>query len=155
MGRLDTFADMTGSMNQVDINEQNILQVIDELNRNADQLDAVANALSIIGRGSVNGTWSGNGGTGNLLSLTATHGFQTAPIFMASFTRSDMPNQWFNIPQWFYDNSGNLAGRAYAYTDAQNINFNFIGNNASPVSPVNMTFSWYIIQQPAQVPTGA
>ncbi len=153
MGRLDQFADITGSMNQVDTNAQNIQQIIDEMNRNSDQLDAISNGLSIIGRNTLIGTWNGTGGAGGSLTLQQNHGFQTAPIFMASFLRSDVPGVYYPVPQWFYDGSGSFQARTYSYTDATNIYFSF--TSASNGSPITFTFSYYILQQPAQVPTGA
>lgn len=151
MGRLDEVVDMTGSSSQMDLNSQNIQQVIDELNRNSDQLDAIANGLNIIGRGSLSGTWDGT--AGGQITLKQAHGFSQAPIFLASFTRSDMPGQFFPVPMWFYDTAGNYQSRVYDYTDATNINLTFV--SAISGSPTTFVFSWYIIQQPAQVPTGS
>lgn len=144
MGKLDSFTDFTGNSNQLDINIQNIQQIIDEMNRNSDQLDAIAKGLSIIGRGSVTIA-------AGAISTTA-HGFGSAPIFMCFFSRNDQPGKYYQTSQWFYSDAGAYEGRVYAYTDGTNINLTsvFVAN-----SPATLTFSWYFIQQPAQVPTGA
>lgn len=153
MGRLDEVVDMTGKMSQMDLNGQNITQMIDELNRNSDQLDAITNALNIIGKGSVSGTWNGVGGIGAGLTLTPTHGFPQAPIFIAFYNRSDRPNQYYPVPNWEFDNAGSLLSRAYGLSQANTFLFNYAQTNNGPI--LTITFSWYAIQQPALVPTGA
>lgn len=144
MGRLDAFVDITGSMSPLDVNTENIQQIIDELNRNADQLDAISKGLNIIGQGSRT--------IGANTASQVNHGFGSAPIFLCFFNRDDQPGIFYAASQWFYDNTGNYQGRVYAYTDATNINLTstFVAG-----APTNVTFSWYFIQQPAQVPTGA
>lgn len=151
MGRLDMIVDMTGKTNLLAMNEENISNIIDEMNRNSDQLDAIANNLNIIARGTLTGTWDGTANHG--VSLVQNHGFSTPPIFVAQFTRSDQPGIYYPVPQWFYDSSGNFQGRAYAYTDATNINLSFL-SVVNGSGAVTFNFSWYILQQPAQVPTG-
>lgn len=150
MGLIDAVTDMTGSMSQLDINTENISNIIDELNRNSDQLDSIGNSLNIISRGTLSGTWDG---TTDVLQVQQNHGFATAPIFLASFTRSDMVGQYFPMPMWYYDNSGNFQARALAFTDNNNIYMQFV--SVVTGAPVTFDFSFYIIQQPAQVPTGS
>lgn len=150
MGRLDAFTDMTGQMNQVDLNKQNIQQIIDELNRNSDQLDSLNKGLNIIAKNTLAGTWDGTGGINSGLTLSAVHGFSQAPIFLASFTRSDRAGLVYPVPQWFYGGGGAFESRAYSYTDQANIFFNFA--SVAGGAPINFVFSYYIIQQPAQVP---
>lgn len=152
MGRIDAISDLMGTMSPLDINQQNISNIIDELNRNADQLDAIGKGLNIIGRGSKSGTWNGVGGINSGLTMLQNHGFQTSPIFIGFYTRSDIAGN-FPVPYWDFDNTGSLLSRAYAYTSVTDIVFNFA--MTSNGAPINITFSWYIIQQPAQVPTGA
>lgn len=151
MGRLDPFDDITGELSPLEVNAQNISNIIDELNRNVDQSDAIVNSLNIIGRGSLTMSWPGT--TGFVNTVSQNHGFQTAPIFIASFTRDDNPAVNYQTPMFFYDTSGNFQQRVYAYTDATNINFQFL--SVISAAPVNFKFSWYIIQQPASVPTGS
>lgn len=152
MGRYDAITDMTGTMSPLEVNQENISGLIDELNRNADQLDGLTNSLAIIGRGSSLGTWNGTGGINAGLTLIITHGLPEAPIFMGFYTRSDKSGV-FTVPYWDFDNSGNLLSRAYALSTVNNIIFNFA--MVSNGSPINITFSWYAIQQPAIVPTGS
>lgn len=151
MGRLDYTTDLTGGMSPLQLNETNIRTVIDELNRNSDQLDAIANALNIVGRGSLSATW--NGSAGSIINLSQAHGFGTAPIFLATYNRSDEPGVYHMLPYWAYDTSGNYQSVTFAYTDSTNINFGFVSNING--SAVTFKFSWYILQQPAQVPTGS
>ena len=150
MGRLDPITDPTGKLTDTQQNAVNIDNIINELNRNSDQLDAISNSLNIIGRGSISGTWTGQGGIGNALSLSKNHGFGSAPIFLASFTRSDQSGVHYPVPQWFFDDEGNFLSRATAFTDASIISFDYF--QVSDGTPISLTFSWYIIQQPAQVP---
>lgn len=152
MGRLDEVVDMTGKMNQMDLNGKNITQMIDELNRNSDQLDAITNALNIVGKGSTSGTWNGVGGINSGLTLQVNHGLSFAPIWIGFFTRSDIPGQYFPVPNWEYDNAGSLLGRAYGYTTSSVLVFNFARTNNG--APITVSLSYYLIQQPAQVPTG-
>lgn len=151
MGRLDAITDMTGKMSSLDMNAQNIGNIIDELNRNSDQLDAIANTLNIIGKGTLSMNWDGSSGFVNTVSQT--HGFTVPPLFMASFTRSDQPGIYYPVPMWFYDGAGNFQQRIYGYTDSSKIFFQLA--TASAGATLTYTFSWYIIQQPAQVPTGS
>lgn len=155
MGRLDAITDMTGRLNPMDLNAQNIANIIDEMNRNSDQLDSIANSLNIIGRGTLSGTWGGTGGAGGSLIVSAAHGFAVAPIFLAFFTRADdaTNGKSYPVPQWFYDSAGSFVGRAYAYTDNTNIYFSYTA--AANGSPIAFVCSYYLIQQPAQVPTGS
>lgn len=150
MGLLQPFVDMTGEMTGLQITERNISQIINEVNRNADQLDSLNNSLNIIGRGSASLFWDGTGETA--VTVNKNHGFNFAPVFLGFFVRSDQPDLSYPVPMWFYDNSGNFLNRIYGYTDSTNINFQFA--TAVSGSPLTFTFSWYIIQQPAQVPTG-
>lgn len=154
MGLINSFIDPTGDMSQVDVNSETLSQVIDEMNRNSDQLDAIANNLNIINKGTITATWTGTGGISAGVTVSTPHGFGSAPIFLGFASRSDIvPTVWYPVPQWTYDNSGNLLTRSYAYTDSVNVNFNFATTyNGSPIA---ITFSYYILQQPAQVPTGS
>jgi hypothetical protein len=153
MGRLDVQQDPTGKMNILDLNTQNIQNIIDELNRNSDQLDSLTNQLSIVQRSSVKGTWNGIGGINSGLILTVNHGLAFAPIWMGFFTRSDQPGQYFSVPNWEYDNAGLLLGRAYGYTTSSSLFFQFARTNNGPT--IDIVLSYYFIQQPANVPTGA
>lgn len=144
MGRIDSITDMTGTLDVMDLNAQNIQQIIDELNRNSDQLDSIAKGINIIGRGTTTSV--------NHSAISVAHGFSQAPIFVASFTRSDQPGVYYPIPSWFYDVAGNYQGRVYAYTDSQSI---VLTQDFVAAAPATITFSWYILQQPAQVPTGS
>jgi hypothetical protein len=150
MGNIDGVIDPTSTMTDTDLNKENISQIIDEMNRNSDQLDAIANSLNIINKGTVTGVWGGVAGIGSGLTISQAHGFGSAPIFVSFFNRSDLGTQWFPVPQWTFDNSGNLVDRCYAYSDAVNINFNYASQLNG--SPITFIFSYYIIQQPAQVP---
>lgn len=151
MGRLDSVSDVTGRLTPLDLNAVNIENIINELNRNSDQLDAIANSLSIIGRGTLTGTWDGT--AGGTVILSAAHGLTLAPIFISTFKRSDQPGVFYPGAHWFYNGAGTLTAEAFTQTDTSNITFEFIGHTAG--SPATITFSYYIIQQPAQVPTGA
>ena len=148
MGIVNRVFDPTGSKSDMEINAENLSQLIDEMNRTSDQLDAITNSLNIINKNSRTASWDGSIGGGFTVSVP--HGFGSAPIFVAYFNRSDQPNNWYPFPQWFYDNSGNTLSRAYAYTDSTNINLTFFSYVADGV--VNFTVSYYILQQPAQLP---
>lgn len=151
MGRLDLYSDMTGSMNPTDVNAQNISNIVDELNRNSDQLDSLSNTVSIIASNKLTVTWNGTGGG---LPTTVADTIKTGATssFLAFYSRSDTANQLFSVPNIHYDGSGNIACIVSANTfvsGTASIGFNieFLNNG----SPVTFTFFYYILQQPANV----
>lgn len=151
MGRVFSVKDFTGGMSPDELNAENIRQLSEELNRNSDQLDAIANGLNIIGRGSKTATWDGTGGLGGGIQVLRPHGFTVAPIFMATYVRSDDPTNWYPAPNWTFDSAGALVSRVYCSTDATYLFLSF--DSVLPGTPVDFTFSWYLLQQPAQLPS--
>ena len=150
MGRVFGVSDFTGSMTPGELNAENIRQISEELNRNADQLDAIANGLNIIGKGSKSAIWDGIGGLGSGVTVTQPHGFTVAPIFLATYVRSDDPTNWYPVPNWTFDNAGALVSRVYGGADNTVVFMTFA--SVLNASPVTFTFSWYLLQQPAQLP---
>jgi len=150
MGILNPIIDPTGQLTQEEVNSQNLSQVIDEMNRNSDQLDAIANSMNIINKGSRTIVM---GASSTSTSTQVAHGFGSAPIFLSFFNRSDQSTLWYAFPDVFTDGSGSVILAADSSTDAKNINFSFV--RSATGSAITFIVSYYILQQPAQVPTGA
>lgn len=150
MGRLDAFTDMTGSMSQQEINGQNIEQIIDELNRAADQVDALSNSISIVNRNNVTVPLSGN-------TYNASVNIQTsvASSFLAYMSRSDQPGNYFVLP--YFATSGvpvsalQMAVSASLQSAAGNqVMLNIQGVvGAGYAAPSSITVYYYILSQPA------
>lgn len=149
MGIIDSIIDPTGNLSDEEVNSQNLSQIIDEMNRNSDQLDAIANSINIINKGSQTLSMSTSDTS---TSVQVTHGFGSAPIFLAFFNRSDQANAWYSFPNIVADGSGSVIFAANANTDSVNINFSFVRSTTG--SPLVFIVSYYILQQPAQVPIG-
>lgn len=152
MGKLSTFIDVTGKMDDIKINAENIKNIIDEFNRSSDQLDALsANRLKIITKGTVSIVYDG----------TAFFFQQTdIPInssgisysFLAFFTRSDLPGKLFMVPQYIFvpASAGKLILEVLAFT--QNDTFSvFLQGHQDTGTPATYTFYYFIIQQPANI----
>lgn len=90
MGSLSSFTDITGKMSQDDINTANINNIIDEFNRNSDQLDALNNVLSVIAYGSLQFSWdgTGSGSSPNSITLVAPVESSVSFIDFTYFTKS-------------------------------------------------------------------
>ncbi len=98
MGNLQSFQDMTGSMKQADVNTQDITNIIQELNRTSDQLDALNNTLSISGYGSLTYNWLGGGTGASPVQDTLTSPFNSPGnyIGLSYMTRATENNKLFH-----------------------------------------------------------
>lgn len=153
MGRINLATDLTGKLSDIELNAQNINDIVNELNRNSDQLDSLSKNLNIIAYNKLSVTWPGTGGG---LPTTVTDLIKTgaASTFLAFYDRNDIANQLFSVPNVHYDGSGNIASIITGNTfvlGAASIGFNidFLANG----SPVSFNFYYYILQQPTNALT--
>lgn len=152
MGRLDNFVDVTGKMDQTEVNKQNILNIIDELNRSSDLLDAFNTNLKIISRGSTTYNWDGTINTN--IEIDVTIGTSTqAYTFFCFFTRSSLPNNLYATPFSQFSSSGDLQIGIVVDTFASGNNSTLIIFPAFYTAGAAETFTFYyfIIQQPANI----
>jgi hypothetical protein len=149
MGLIQEIVDPTGTMSDMTLNSENISQIIDEMNRSSDQLDAITNSLNIINKGTT--TLVLNAAA---LAVTANipHGFGSAPIFVAFINRSDLPTLWYPLPYATSDGTGLVNLSCTATTDITNINFGIVRSASG--AAITFIISYYILQQPAKIPTG-
>lgn len=145
MGNIQSFQDMTGKMSPSDVNAENIGTIIDEFNRSQDLLDSLNNALKIINKGSGAVSWDGT--SGHTGTFVVDVGASVAVTFLCFYTRSDLPNNLYAIPDNELDGSNNTIFIASAFTEGTllNIQFTFLQNG----SPIIFTVYYFIIQQPA------
>lgn len=146
MGRLDAFTDMTGKMNQMDVNTQNIQQILDEMNRNSDQLDALNNNLSVVSSGKVSVASTGV----PIAPVVVNHGLGFPPAVLAFYTLSTESNSIVHqLPAYILDGSGNFLYYVIFYATTNNLEFDFFFNGAGPTTTFN--FSYYLLKQPANL----
>lgn len=150
MGRLDVFSDMSGKLGQLEVNKQNIQQLIDELNRNSDQLDSLTKSLGISNPGKLTLAISGNSQT-----TSASLGQVSAFSFIGFLTRSDQPNNYYMIPYVLTEgvpvtafdmvvlaSLSSSAGRVSINLDAE-VATTYLGS-----APVSVTLYYFILNQP-------
>lgn len=158
MGKLSPFVDMTGKMDQVALNDQNIQRLMTELNRASDQLDEINQGLVIINKGQIPAPL-----VGNQYSASVNLGTAAPSSFLAFMTRSDQAGNFFAMP--YFNTAGfpisaiNMA----AYASLQpgvaggnpTLNFTALVSNAYLGSaPPSVTFYYYAFNQPAN-PSGS
>lgn len=151
MGRVNLATDLTGQLSDTELNTQNIGNIIDELNRNSDQLDSLSQNLTIIAYNALPVTWPGTGG-GLPTSVSDTIKTGAASSFLAFYNRSDIPNQLFSVPNIHYDNSGNISCIVTGSTFVSGVasigfEIEFLSNG----SPITFNFYYYILQQPTNI----
>lgn len=157
MGRIDQTVDMTGKLNLMDMNQQNIEQLIDELNRNSDQLDSLNKGLAVGVKNSIPAPL-----IGNTYTASVSVGSTNPSSFLAFMSRSDQPGIYFAMPYFLtvgFPITG-LQMAAYAQIQsgiagaAATINFSGSVSNAYlPSAPASVTFYYYLFNQPAN-PSG-
>lgn len=148
MGKLQPFVDMTGKMSQSEINKANITNIVDELNRNADQLDAISSNFRIVARGSVVLTSNGTQFTGGTVPLAT----GTISTFLAYVVRSDQPNNLNQLLYSSYDSSYNFQFSVWATISGGALSVTtLLASGYTPPAGMTLTVYYYIFQQPAGV----
>lgn len=154
MGTLQEYIDPTGNLGQDQLNQKNISNIIDELNRTGDQLDSLSNNLSILAYGSLSYVWNGTGSADSSVNpiIDASITVSTAFVVLIFMQRSDIPNQVYQLP--YYDGITNpngdpvisktLFGGADLSRQQIYVNQTFYANGA----PATFTYNYYVIQQP-------
>lgn len=150
MGRLDLFSDITDSMNPLEVNSSNIMQIIDELNRNSDQLDALTKTLSISNPGKIILPITGDSQT-----ASASLGQVVAFSFIGFLVRSDQPTKYYMVPYVLTEgvpvtafdmvvtaNLINNGGQISISIDAE------IATTYLASAPTSITFYYFILNQP-------
>lgn len=153
MGLLSMFTDPTGKMSQSEINSQTISQLIDEMNRNQDQLDSLSSGMAI----SQYNTITLN--TATQTQVQADTGFNTntssGVTFLAFVSRSDVAGAFYQLP-YFVTTGGsptNLSLSIYAQLGPifpnPEIYLTFsVAAVAGYVLPATFTFYYFILNQP-------
>lgn len=135
------------NLNMVQRHDAEISDIIDEANRQADELDTLNTGLKIISRGSITTTFVSGAYTEALVDVQS----GTLSTFMAYFSRSDRPGQLYTVPHFEFDGSGNLAFVIYASTQTNKLLFNpLVGTTGSPPTP-DLEIFWYAFEQPAGI----
>jgi hypothetical protein len=147
MGLLSSFTDATGSLSDTEVNAQNISNIIDELNRNGDQLDSLSNNMSIASASNQSFFWNGSPQD---LGVTATASTGTANTFYAFYTRSDIPNNLYSVPDYQFNSAGNLLYSVTVFTGGEggpsdiNFTFDFVQGG----TPATYTVYYFLLNQP-------
>ena len=140
--------------NLVNQHDQEIGNIVDEANRQADLLDSLNTSLKIIARGTLTMTFDGSS---QYPVATATLGSGTSNTFVAYMQRSDDLTKVYSLPYYLMHGTG-LAGAistdmyVRGWVSANTISF-FGETNGSYSAPTTLTIFYYIIQQPASVTT--
>lgn len=152
MGSLNQFSDLTGKMDQTQVNSENISSIIDELNRNSDQLDSVNNSLGILSSGQVIVSISAGTGTATVSLGT------TAPAsFICYMARPDQGGRFWSLPYVLNSNpptptinmvviatliaAGGLGGQV-------SLQFQAFANTATYTPPASVTCYYFTFSQP-------
>ena len=144
MGKIDNFMDLTGSMDQTEVNSTQITQMVDELNRSQDLLDSFTSNLKIIATGQVTDIWNGSAGVGNHIDIPINTGLGFT--FLGYYSRSDIPGSLYSIPNYLYDNSGNIQFYVFNFSNQQNLTMQWYAYQAG--TSFTWTFYYFILQQP-------
>lgn len=158
MGDLDSFIDMTGAMSQEEVNAQNISNIIDELNRNSDQLDSLNSTLSVIAYGSLVYSWNGSGSAATPLQATLSANITSSAAFIGLCymqKASDATGELFQLPytQEFENSNGdsvmakNFLCGANTDTGTFQVDLNFFTTG----TPDIFTFFYTILRQPSNI----
>jgi hypothetical protein len=147
MGSLQLITDMTGTASPVDLNAQNISNVIDEFNRSQDLLDALNTTPKIISKGSGTITWDGT--SFKFPSFVTTINAGTQFIFLGYYSRSDLPNNLYSVPDLVIDGLGNVIYEMQAFTVGNQLQFDL--STYAAASPITFTVYYFILQQPANI----
>lgn len=158
MGRIDNVVDVTGGQNLTQMNAENIRQIIEELNRNSDQLDALSKNLAISTKGQVVAPL-----VGNSYQATVTLGSGNPSSFLVFMSRPDLPGQYFAMPYFQtvgFPISGlnmacgaslspGIAGSSTTLNMGGSVSNAYLGS-----APASITFYYYVFNQPAN-PSGS
>lgn len=158
MGKLAAYTDPTGKIDETELNDQNISNIINELNRNADKLDALNNTLSIIAYGSLTYTWdgSGSGATPTIKVLTVPITSQAQYMGFVYMSRSiDNPPIYLALP---YTQAITNASNDSVVSKIFNIGTNSLTgqfeidlNFYATDTPITYTFYYIIVKQPTNI----
>lgn len=151
MGRLNSYSDPTGRQTPQQQAEAYIQQIVQELNRNADQLDSLQKSLSISNPGKATLSISGTS-----QSTTVNVGSPAPFSFMAFMVRSDQPTNYWALPyvltQGVPVSSLNMVAYANLVTSANGSSLLFdveVAAGYLASAPALVTFYYFILNQPA------
>jgi hypothetical protein len=158
VGSLNLFSDKSGLFSQSQVNGENIKSIIDELNRNSNQLDSVNNSLGILSSGqSVVNISAGTGSTTVSLGTTA------PASFICYMSRPDLPGRFFALPYVVNENpptptidmvvTATLVAAGGLGTNVS-LQFQAFANTATYSPPASVTCYYYTFSQPVN-PAGS
>lgn len=149
MGQIQRYVDPTGDMSMLQRHDQDIGQIMDELNRMGDQLDALNKSTKIIARDKVAVTVQAGQTFG---TNSYTYGSGTIGSFICTVVSANDPDHSWPVPyhETQVNGSGVLDVLLIATASAANnvLTFN-VRVGTSYTTPVTLTFYFYILEQPA------
>lgn len=147
MGRLDKFVDLTGTMSQTELQGTQITHLVDEVNRSQDLLDSLSSNLKIIARGKITDTWDGTAGSTNTLNIPINTG--SGFTFLCYYSRSDLPDALYMLPNYLFDLSGNIQFYVFSFSNSKTLTFQWFAYQAG--LGFTWTFYYFILQNPVNV----
>jgi hypothetical protein len=145
MGLISSFTDATGAMSDTEVNGQNIDNIIEELNRNSDQLDSLSNNLSIAASSNQQFNWNGSP---TAIGVTANLPTTAVNTFYAFYTRSDLPNNLYSVPDYQFTNAGALIYSVTVFTGGEGGGINFEFDFVQSGTPAIYTVYYFLLNQP-------
>lgn len=152
MGDLSRYVDPTGDLSKVEILDKDLDQIIEEINRNQDQLDALDSAIKIVARDQITTNYDAASHTYPLQIYN--YGGGTVGSFLCFMKRSDQPDNLYPVP--YYESAvvgATLELRLEAYANSAQSALQFTGraSTSHPSPPASLTFFFYIFRQPTNV----
>lgn len=109
MGELTSFSDQTGTMSQEEINAANIDNIVEELNRNSDDLDNFSNSLNVQNNGSISINATNYTGSPPEAVVSLDYNANSLPTVTSTVLYA---GAYYPLPFYQYDNStGAIVGR--------------------------------------------
>lgn len=146
MSDIQVYNDLTGSMSQEDINSENISTILDQLNRNSDNLNNFGTSLAVQGNGSIDINPSDYIGIPAEAFIEVDTTYPYVPLVTATAL---LNGAYVRLPYYQFDDSGNIAGRltqSYAGSGPYTILFDSFWYDSSNPLP---TIYYNIYQLPS------
>lgn len=149
MGQIQRFTDATGEMSMTQRHDEDIDQIMGEINRIEDQLDAINRSVKIIARGKA--TLSYNGSP-QYPPASFKYGGGSIGTFLCFIEPADEPGFLYGTPfSRKFASPGGIVTGLYASCQARfgEASFSAIVDTTYVPSPPNLTFYIYVLEQPA------
>lgn len=133
------------NLGQNDVHTQ-ISDIIDEINRQSEQLDSFNSKLSFVATGTLTIAYTGAANFNEQASVS--HGLKYAPAHLCFFNLSTEPGKWQASPANRFDSTGQITMEFFDWPDTNAFNVEVDGLAAGTACTV--TFIYFLLREPAQ-----